>query len=257
MNKSEPEHSNVIIFGASGGIGSRVAERLVESGSSVMLAARPSDRLTSLSSHLDMPSCSVEATDFESVEKCFLESREQFGRIDGCVNCVGSILLKPAHLTSAKEFSDVISANLTSSFAMVRAAGKMMNSTGGSAVLLSSAAARMGLASHEAIAAAKAGVIGLAKSAAATYAARGLRFNVVAPGLVKTELSRKIWENPISAAASESMHPLGRLGEPDDIASLICWLLQPSNSWVTGEVFSIDGGLAMVRPNPRPAKKPR
>lgn len=257
MNKTETDNSNVIIFGASGGIGSRLAERLVEGGSSVMLAARPSDRLTSLSSQLGMPSCSVEATDFESVEQCFIAAREQFGTVDGCVNCVGSILLKPAHLTSAKEFSDVISANLTSSFAMVRAAGKIMSSSGGSAILLSSAAARMGLASHEAIAAAKAGIIGLAKSAAATYAARGLRFNVVAPGLVKTELSRKIWENPISAAASESMHPLGRLGEPDDIASLIDWLLQPSNNWVTGEVFSIDGGLAMVRPNPRPAKKSR
>ena len=88
---------------------------------------------------------------------------------------------------------------------MVRAAGKIMSSSGGSAILLSSAAARMGLASHEAIAAAKAGIIGLAKSAAATYAARGLRFNVVAPGLVKTELSRKIWENPISAAASDCL----------------------------------------------------
>lgn len=127
-----------------------------------------------------------------------------------------------------------------------------MKAAGGSVVLMSSAAARIGLASHEAIAAAKAGVIGLAKSAAASYATQGIRFNVVAPGLVKTNLTRKIWESQRAAATSQAMHALGRLGEPDDIAALIAWLLDPDNTWVTGEVFSIDGGLSTVRLNPRP-----
>ena len=99
--------------------------------------------------------------------------------------------------------------------------------------------------------AAKAGIVGLAQSAAASYATRNLRFNVVAPGLVKTQLTRKIWAAEQAAANSRAMHPLGRLGEPDEIASLITWLLDPANSWVTGEVFSIDGGLSNVRLNPR------
>lgn len=248
---NDTQRCNYVILGASGGIGSATAESLTSQGHRVLLAARKSDRLSELAGRLDMPTFEVEATQFDSVEQCLSEARETFGQIDGVVNCVGSILLKPAHLTSSADWEAVIGTNLTSAFATVRAAGKLMTKSGGSVVLMSSAAACTGLASHEAIAAAKAGIVGLAKSAAATYAARGLRFNVIAPGLVKTQLSRKIWENPNAEAASKSMHALGRLGEPSDIASIICWLLDSQNSWVTGEVFSIDGGLANVRPNSR------
>ena len=115
---------------------------------------------------------------------------------------------------------------------------------GGSVVLLSSAAARVGLPGHEAIAAAKAGIEGLTRSAAATYGSRGLRFNAVAPGLVRTNLTRRIWENSM---ASVAMHALGRLGEPEDVASLIGWLLDRANNWVTGQIFGVDGGLSSVR----------
>ena len=107
---------------------------------------------------------------------------------------------------------------------------------------MSSAAARIGLANHEAIAAAKAGVIGLTKSAAASYAGREIRFNAVAPGLVKTQLTGNIWRRERSAAASRAMHALGRLGEPSEVAALVTWLLDPQNSWITGEVISVSGG---------------
>lgn len=114
-------------------------------------------------------------------------------------------------------------------------------------MLVSSAAARIGFANHEAIAAAKAGVIGLTLSAAATYASRGLRFNAVAPGLVRTPMTERITANESAAEASIAMHALGRLGEPADVAGLIAWLLDPRNSWITGQVFGVDGGLASLR----------
>ena len=136
--------------------------------------------------------------------------------------------------------------NLGSAFATVRAAAETMPE-GGSVVLLSSAAARVGLPGHEAIAAAKAGIEGLTRSAAATYGSRGLRFNAVAPGLVRTNLTRRIWENSMASAASVAMHALGRLGEPEDVASLIAWLLDRANNWVTGQIFGVDGGLSSVR----------
>ena len=113
---------------------------------------------------------------------------------------------------------------------------------------MSSAAARIGLANHEAIAAAKAGVEGLARSAASTYAPRGVRINVVAPGLVRTPLSARLVGNDASVKASVAMHALGRIGEPDDVASLIEYLLDPSHRWVTGQVFGVDGGLSTLRP---------
>lgn len=132
-------------------------------------------------------------------------------------------------------------------FALVRAAAPQMGRTGGgSIVLMSSAAGRIGLANHEAIAAAKAGVIGLTLSAAASYAARGVRVNAVAPGLVRTPLSARLVGNEASLKASEALHALGRIGEPDEVASLIDWLLGPQR-WVTGQVFGIDGGLGTVR----------
>jgi NAD(P)-dependent dehydrogenase (short-subunit alcohol dehydrogenase family) len=118
---------------------------------------------------------------------------------------------------------------------------------GGSVVLCSSTAANVGMPNHEAIAAAKAGVEGLTRAAAATHATRGLRFNAVAPGLVRTPMARPITSNAAVLQASERMHPLGRIGEPDEVASLMAWLLGPDSSWMTGEVLNLDGGMARIR----------
>jgi len=244
-----------LILGASGDIGSQVARQLHAAGQKVLLASRNSDRLDDLANELGAPKWALDATQIGGVESCFVDASNEFGQIDGTVNCVGSLLLKPAHLTKDSEWHETLATNLTSAFATVRAAAKTMAKSGGSVVLMSSAAARIGLASHEAISAAKAGIVGLAQSAAATYAGRNLRFNVVAPGLVKTKLTKRIWENENAAASSRAMHALGRLGEPKEVASLITWLLDPSNSWVTGEVFAIDGGLGNVRLNARPTRK--
>ncbi len=251
--KSSPESDpppspGYVILGGGGGIGQALASRLRGAGAEVMLAGRTAEKLAAAGESLGCPTKRVEASEIDEVEACLKEASERFGRLDGVVNCAGSLLLKPAHLTSAEDWQATLRDNLTSSFATVRGAAKTMRRGGGSVVLMSSAAARVGMASHEAIAAAKAGVIGLAMAAAASYASSGLRFNVVAPGLTKTPLSESIWSREASVTASEEMHPLGRLGEPDDIASAIAWLLDPTNDWVTGQVFSVDGGLSRVRP---------
>lgn len=162
-------------------------------------------------------------------------------------HCVGSLLLKPAHTTSAAEWGQAIAVNLSSAFYVLRAVAPAMRKQGGSIVFVSSAAARIGLANHEAIAAAKDGLIGLALSAAATYGPRGVRVNCVAPGLVDTPLTSSITTNESSLEASRSMHVLGRIGRSDDVASAIHWLLDRKQSWVTGQVIGVDGGLGTVR----------
>ena len=84
------------------------------------------------------------------------------------------------------------------------------------------------------------------RSEAASYAARGIRINAVAPGLTKSNMTRQIWESEQASAASEQMHALGRLGDPDEVAAMIQWLLLDESSWITGQVFGVDGGLSSV-----------
>ena len=239
--------SNFIVLGASGGIGSETCRRLRADGSEVLLIGRNEERISALAAELSSPFRVVDATEIEGVEQCIEHGLEAFGKVDGIVNCVGSVLLKPAHLTTPAEWHETLAVNLTSAFATVRAGHKVMRKSGGSIILMSTAAARVGLSNHEAIAAAKAGVIGLMQSAAASYASRGIRVNAVAPGLVKTGMTERIWSNEKSAEVSRGMHALGRLGEPKDVASLIVWLLRPENDWVTGQVFGVDGGLGTLR----------
>tara|TARA_B100001769_G_scaffold60856_1_gene44809 strand:+ start:210 stop:938 length:729 start_codon:yes stop_codon:yes gene_type:complete len=236
----------VLIIGA-GGIGSAVAQEIVGSGGKVFLAGRNAESLQERASELNSDWGTLEATDAASVDACSEKAFESLEGLTGVVNCVGSILLKPAHLTTAEEWHETISANLTTAFHCVRTAGRLLRSSGGSVVLLSSAAGRIGLANHEAVAAAKAGVIGLTRSAAATYARAKIRFNCVAPGLVRTPLAAGLLSSELAEKASVSMHPLGRIGEPEDVSSAVCWFLDPKNSWVTGQVIGVDGGLANLK----------
>lgn len=227
--------AHFLVIAASSGIGQATVALLKEAGHSVVTTARDSTKIT--------PDIVLDATDFDAVDAAFAQA----GALDGVVNCSGSLLLKSAHLTSKEQYQAVIDASLTTAFATVRAAGKHMGN-GGSVVLVSSAAAMAGLANHEAIAAAKAGILGLTLSAAATYAPANLRINAVAPGLTQTPLTASITGNETARKFSEAMHALGRLGTPDDVARAIGFLLDPANHWITGQVLAVDGGLSRVRP---------
>ena len=240
-----------VVFGANGGIGAAVSRRLAAAGAGLVLAGRSEEKLVKLASALDATACVLDATQADQVRACLETAVDRFGQLDGVVNCVGSLLLKPADRTTPEEFAEVISTNLGSAFAVVHSAAAVMRRSGGSVVLLSSAAAEVGLPNHEAIAAAKAGIIGLARSAAATYASRGLRFNCVAPGMVRTPLTESITASDVALKGSIAMHALGRIGEPEDIAAAVGFLLDPANNWLTGQVLGVDGGLAHVRARPR------
>lgn len=237
-----------LIFGGTGSVGSILAKRLHNKGLPVLVAGRSDDKLARLTREIDCATAHIDLADPSTLKAAFVQAKETFGSILGVTNCLGSILLKPAHLTSDDDWATTLHTNLTSSFLILREAIPMLRGQGGSIVFVSSAAAMTGMANHEAIAAAKGGIISLARSAAATYAAANIRVNTVAPGLVQSEMTRRIWEAESMRKASEDMHALGRIGQPEDVASLIEWLLLPENSWITGQTIAVDGGLSRVLP---------
>jgi len=237
-----------LIVGASGGIGSTLCRRLVGDGAKVWMVGRDETKLKQLAEELGQPCSVCDAADWDKLDTIVDEAIERWGGLQGAANLAGSILLKPAHLTSKAELQDVLNQNVMTAFGVVRSvAPKLKKTGGGSIVLMSSAGASIGLMSHEAIASAKAGVAGLARAASATYGAGGVRVNSVAPGLVQTELTARVWKNERSAESSRSMHPVGRLGRPEDIASLIQWLLSPEQSWITAQDIAVDGGLSGLK----------
>lgn len=239
-----------VVFGASGGVGSAVVRILAGPGTHLMVSGRDESKLAKAATELpgSIEIIAGDCSDVSVVERVLHAASLRFGRVDGVACCIGSLLLKPAHLTADTEWAACLDGNLTLAFRVLRGAVRLMMQTGGSIVLVSSAAARRGLANHEAVSAAKAGVIGLTLSAAATYAPYGIRVNCVAPGMVRTALTDGLIRNPATLQYSTSLHALGRIGEPADVARAIAWLLDPDQSWVTGQVLGVDGGLSSVFP---------
>lgn len=252
MPNSQSNSANFFIIGATGGIGSALCRNLQKQGYSLAIGGRDESKLNQLSEELGgaLPVV-IDAENSESVNQAMTRVGEEMGQLDGVAHCVGSILLKGAAQTTDEEWMSTINRNLSSAFYVTRAAVKLMRSKGGSIALCSSAAALRGLSNHEAIAAAKAGIVGLTISAAATYASNKIRVNCVAPGLVRTPMTEKLLSNEIALKASTAMHAIGRVGEPEDVASALAWLLDPAQSWVTGQTLGVDGGLSNLAPKTR------
>jgi NAD(P)-dependent dehydrogenase (short-subunit alcohol dehydrogenase family) len=250
---SSPARPVALIAGITGGIGSDVARRLTADGWQVAGYARSADKLTALQTELpDLHAITADATRPDEVEAAVRSTIEHFGRLDAYVHAVGSILIKPAHLTKLDEWQRVMDLNLNSAFYGLKSAVVPMQAQGsGAIVLISSVAAQAGLPNHEAIAAAKGGINGLVLAAAASYAGKGVRVNAVAPGLVDTPLVAGLLASEQARQFSEKMHPLGKVGRPANVGSLIAWLLSADADWVTGQIWSVDGGMAHVRPRPK------
>ncbi len=247
----------IVVAGGTGGIGSEVARGVVTEGGRVLLVARDEARLSrtaaefqSLSGRADAAAAFVaDASSQAALHAAAAEAVSRCGRLDGWVHAIGSILLKPLSSTREEDFAREFDRNAGSAFRALHAAlGPMRKQRSGSIVLFGSAAASLGLANHAAIAAAKAAVTGLARSAAMDLARYGIRVNVVSPGLVRTPMSAPITSNETSLKVSQSMHPTGRISEPADVAAAVLYLLSDGASNVTGAVLPVDGGMSAGRP---------
>ncbi|WP_372620967.1 SDR family NAD(P)-dependent oxidoreductase [Falsiroseomonas sp.] len=228
----------VIVFGATGGIGGALARRLAARGATPFLVARDEARLAALGIELGAGWHAADVTDPAALRAAVAAAGS---RLAGLAFCIGSILLKPlARLTEA-DFAETFRLNALAPALAVQAALPALVAGRGSVVLFSSVAARRGFANHAAIGAAKAAVEGLAVSLAAELAPH-VRVNVVAPSLTRTQLAEPLTRSPQMAEAIAKQHPIPRLGEAADAAAAADFLLSDAAGWITGQVLGVDGG---------------
>lgn len=238
-----------LITGAAGGLGRDVASRLAVQGWQLIVTSRKAEHLRAAfgDQHLQ-----VEA-DCSTVDgaRLILQTAKNHNVLPTALaHCVGNIRLGALHRMSEADFNECLSANLISAFHTLSAfvGGLSSARSPGAAVLVSSAAARIGTPNHEAVAATKAGVEGLVRGAAATYASNGIRINAVAPGIMETPASASLIASPMAREAASRQYPLPGIGSPDALAELMVWLLSDAAARVTGQVWSLDGGFSSIRP---------
>lgn len=232
----------VLVTGGNRGIGLATATELAKDGHRVAVTYRseppPSDGQT------DILCVRCDVTSEEQIDGAFAEIEERLGPVEVLVSNAGITRDKLVMRMSEAEFTDVIDANLTAGYRVAkRAARSMMRNRWGRIVFVSSVVGIMGQAGQANYAASKAGLVGLGRSLAKELASRNITVNVVAPGPVGTDMLNKLDEDRRSAIID--MVPLGRLGEPTEVAATISFLASDAAGYVTGAVIPVDGGLGM------------
>ncbi len=230
-----------VIFGATGSIGSSLAEQLKNSGNNIHLVGRDESELSSISEKFG---CSHTVSDV--LEDGFIEKvKSDISEIKGLAYCVGSIDLKPLRMVNEQDFQKCMKLNLYSAVEAIKGYQESLKKNKGSIVLFSTVAAQRGFTNHAIIASAKAAVEGLTVSLAAEFAPN-IRVNCVAPSLTKSKIAEAMLKNTAIAEGIAKAHPLKRLGEGKDSAALAKFLLTEDSSWVTGQIIAVDGGRSKL-----------
>lgn len=241
----------IFVMGANSAIAQELIQLSVTSGQEVIAAGRDAAVLEALYGNTaGVHIVETQACDSASVDAAFEAMANQGKHIDGYAHCVGSILVAPLTKTTDAQIDSVIQVNLLSAMYGLRAFLKHAKAQGqgGAAVLVSTCATGIGVPNHEAIAAAKGGIEGLAKSAAATHAGDNIRVNVVAPGLTDSPIASAFLKSDMMRAASAKQYPLQGVNTPAEVAQAMHWLLSSGASRMTGAVLNVDGGFRNIRP---------
>jgi NAD(P)-dependent dehydrogenase (short-subunit alcohol dehydrogenase family) len=237
----------ILITGGLGGIGQSLAKLLHQQDWRVAVTTRKEDAV-----HSDFPLIISDVSTPEGAEQAIAAAEKIFAAPPAALaHCAGQSLLMPLHRTSESQYRQCLAANLDSAFFTLQAFIKagLADKAPSAAVLVASVVGAIGVSNHEAIAAAKAGIIGLTQAAAATYAP-WCRVNAVSPGLTATPAAAKMLASEPSRLLAAAQYPLGRYGEARDIAEAMAFLLQAP--WITGQILSVDGGFTAVRPVVKP-----
>lgn len=228
---------NYIVVGGTSGIGLELTKKLSNEGNNVYVISRESKNIDDLENVFHL---SVDVT------KPF-ETTGLPEEIHGLAYCAGSINLKPFHRFKDEDFENDFQVNVMGAVRIVRENIKALKAGNASLVFFSTVAVNQGMSFHASVAAAKGGVEGLAKSIAAEYAPK-IRANVIAPSLTDTPMADKLLSNDKKREASSERHPLKRVGNAEELASIAHFLLSDQSGWITGQVLGVDGGMSALRP---------
>ena len=232
-----------VILGATGSIGSSLAKKLVDNGEKVHLVGRDESSLSLLANDLNSSFTVCDVLEENFSEKILTDLKDD--QINGLAFCVGSIDLKPLKLTKKSDFMQSFNLNLISATEVIKSLADNLKKNKGSIVLFSTVAAQRGFTNHAIIASAKAAVEGLTVSLAAEFAPH-IRVNCIAPSLTNSKIAEPMLKNKALAEGIAKAHPLKRLGEGKDSASLAKFLISDDSSWVTGQIIAVDGGRSKL-----------
>ncbi|MGB5982006.1 MAG: SDR family oxidoreductase [Nonlabens sp.] len=225
---------NILLIGGSHGIGNAIVEQIHE-GHKVYVASRENENLPEGVTHIKFDALNDE-----------LDTSKLPESLDGFVYCPGSINLKPFKMLKQKHFEDDLQINFLSLIKVTRDVLPLLTKSGnGSVVFFSTVAVGRGMHFHTSVAAAKGAIEGFAKALAAEYAPT-VRINVIAPSLVDTPLAGRLLSSEDKKEKMADLHPLKRVGTPEDIAALSVFLLEDKSSWITGQILGVDGGKSTL-----------
>ena len=237
-----------IVTGASRGIGGAIARQLAKQGAHVVAAARGenaravADEIVASGGRAE--AVALEVTEAGSAERIVTETMERHGRVDVLVSNAGIARDQLLLRMKREDWDAVLATNLTAAFALTQAVLKpMIRQRAGRIISVSSVVGPAGNAGQANYAASKAGIIGFTKALALEVASRGITVNVVAPGLIDTDMTRALAGGVHETWASKI--PLGRLGTPEDVAAAVCFLASDAASYITGQVLAVNGGMYM------------
>jgi len=247
---SNLEKKNVIVTGASGGIGNAIIKKLSEAGANILASGTRIEKLEELKKNFeDLKILKFDISQSNNIEE-FIEkaTNELGGSLDGIVNNAGITQDNLAIRMSLDEWQKVININLTSTFLMSKfAIKKMLKNKSGKIVNITSVVGHTGNLGQANYTASKAGIVAMSKSLAIEYAKKNININCISPGFIKTAMTDKIDDKFKEVIVSKI--PSARLGEPDDIANAVLFLSSDQSNYINGETLHVNGGMYMAWQN--------
>ena len=239
-----------IVTGASRGIGEAIAKQLSSCGAKIILIARNSDQLvavkeTIISNGGIAESIAGDVSNLNSISEIVTNTIDKWGRIDILVNNAGIARDNIIMRMKEDEWDSVMNINLKGCFNGIKSVARpMIKNKAGRIINITSVIGQIGNAGQSNYAASKAGIMGLTKSMAKELGSRNITVNAVAPGYITTDMTNEL--NDEVKEQLKSSIPLGRLGTPDDVANLVCFLASDEAGYITGQTFNVDGGMVMI-----------